>query len=111
PGRGGGPAGRHPPQQVDVDAVLLAVPARPAARLLAGCAPQVAATVGGLDYAGVALITMALPGPQLPELSGFLVPATEGLLVKASTFFTTKWGHLRRADGLALVRASVGRYG
>ncbi|MFG1829198.1 protoporphyrinogen oxidase [Micromonospora chersina] len=99
------------PQFVEADAVLLAVPARPAARLLAGPAPEVAAAVGGLDYASVALVTMALPEPELPELSGFLVPATEGLLIKASTFFTTKWGHLRRPDGLALVRASVGRYG
>ncbi|MFJ8577753.1 protoporphyrinogen oxidase [Micromonospora sp. NPDC093277] len=99
------------PEQVDVDAVVLAVPARSAARLLAGPASEVAATIGELDYASVALISMALPEPELPELSGFLVPATEGLLIKASTFFTTKWGHLRRADGLALVRASVGRYG
>ncbi|MFG3581450.1 protoporphyrinogen oxidase [Micromonospora chersina] len=99
------------PEFVEVDAVLLAVPARPAARLLAGPAPDVATAVGGLDYASVALVTMALPEPELPELSGFLVPATEGLLIKASTFFTTKWGHLRRPDGLALVRASVGRYG
>ncbi|MET8908588.1 protoporphyrinogen oxidase [Micromonospora sp. NPDC004551] len=99
------------PEFVEADAVLLAVPARPASRLLAGPAPEVAGTVGGLDYASVALVTMALPEPELPELSGFLVPATEGLLIKASTFFTTKWGHLRRPDGLALVRASVGRYG
>ncbi|MEW2328335.1 protoporphyrinogen oxidase [Micromonospora chersina] len=99
------------PEFVEADAVLLAVPARPAARLLAGPAPEVARAVGGLDYASVALVTMALPEPELPELSGFLVPATEGLLIKASTFFTTKWGHLRRPDGLALVRASVGRYG
>ncbi|MET7967431.1 protoporphyrinogen oxidase [Micromonospora sp. NPDC005305] len=99
------------PEFLEADAVLLAVPARPAARLLAGPAAEVAATVGGLDYASVALVTMALPEPELPELSGFLVPATEGLLIKASTFFTTKWGHLRRPDGLALVRASVGRYG
>ncbi|MGC4891393.1 protoporphyrinogen oxidase [Micromonospora sp. DT227] len=96
---------------VDADAVVLAVPARPAARLLAGEAPEVAATVGALDYASVALVTLALPAPELPELSGFLVPAGEGLLIKAATFFTTKWGHLRRPDGLALVRASVGRYG
>ncbi|MGY0006212.1 protoporphyrinogen oxidase [Micromonospora sp. I033] len=99
------------PEFIEADAVLLAVPARPAARLLAGPAPEVATAVGGLDYASVALVTMALPEPELPELSGFLVPATEGLLIKASTFFTTKWGHLARPDGLALVRASVGRYG
>ncbi|MFC4021868.1 protoporphyrinogen oxidase [Micromonospora sp. GCM10011542] len=99
------------PELVDVDAVVLAVPARPAARLLSGPAPAAAAGVGGLDYASVALVTLALPQPRLPELSGFLVPSTEGLLTKAATFFTTKWGHLRRSDGLALVRASVGRYG
>lgn len=99
------------PEHVEVDAVVLAVPARPAARLLAGPAPELAGVVGQLDYASVALVTLALPQPRLPELSGLLVPGTEGLLIKASTFFTTKWGHLRRPDGLALVRASVGRYG
>ncbi|MEV0005546.1 protoporphyrinogen oxidase [Micromonospora sp. NPDC050980] len=98
-------------EHVDADAVVLAVPARPAARLLAGEAAEVADVVGALDYASVALVTLALPGPELPELSGFLVPAGEGLLIKAATFFTTKWGHLRRPDGIALVRASVGRYG
>ncbi|MFI6819600.1 protoporphyrinogen oxidase [Micromonospora sp. NPDC050187] len=99
------------PESVEVDAVVLAVPARPAARLLTGTAPEVAARIGGLDYASVALVTLALPEPELPALSGFLVPGTEGLLIKAATFFTTKWGHLRRPDGVALVRASVGRYG
>ncbi|MEH0819711.1 MULTISPECIES: protoporphyrinogen oxidase [unclassified Micromonospora] len=99
------------PELVEADAVVLAVPARPAARLLAGVTPEVATAIGGLDYASVALVTLALPRPELPALSGFLVPATEGLLIKASTFFTTKWGHLARPDGIALVRASVGRYG
>ncbi|GFJ77713.1 hypothetical protein Phou_018930 [Phytohabitans houttuyneae] len=86
-----------------VDAVVLALPARAAARLL-GVPPP-------LDYASVALVTLALPAPELPALSGFLVPAQEGTLVKAATFFSTKWAHLRRDDGVALVRASVGRYG
>ncbi|MEU1605947.1 protoporphyrinogen oxidase [Micromonospora matsumotoense] len=99
------------PELVEADAVLLTVPARPTARLLTGFAPEAATTVGRLDYASVALVTLALPAPALPRLSGFLVPATEGLLIKASTFFTTKWGHLAAPDGLALVRASVGRYG
>jgi protoporphyrinogen/coproporphyrinogen III oxidase len=101
-------------ETVTADAVILALPARPAARLLAGAAPDAAELVGALDYASVALVTLALPGTDrtpLPALSGFLVPATEGTAVKAATFFTTKWAHLRRADGVALVRASVGRYG
>lgn len=102
------------PRAADADAVVLALPARPAARLLASAHPAVAATVGGLDYASIALVTLALPQPVPPALStlsGLLVPATEGLTVKAATFFTTKWDHLRRADGVTLVRASLGRYG
>jgi oxygen-dependent protoporphyrinogen oxidase len=92
---------------VDADGVVLAVPATPAARLLS--------TVDGvagvpLGYASVALVALALPATKLPELSGFLVPATEGFAVKAVTFFDQKWAHLRR-PGLTLVRASVGRAG
>jgi oxygen-dependent protoporphyrinogen oxidase len=96
---------------VEVDAVVLALPSRPAARLLAGVDPTAAGFVGALDYASVALVTLALPAPELPDLSGLLVPPAEGTAVKAATFFTTKWGHLRRSDGLSLVRASVGRHG
>jgi oxygen-dependent protoporphyrinogen oxidase len=96
---------------LDTDAVVLAVPARPAARLLAGVSPAAAAEVGVLDYASVALVALAVRGARLPALSGFLVPASEGYAVKALTIFTTKWGHLTPPDGLALLRASVGRYG
>ncbi|MFB9239870.1 protoporphyrinogen oxidase [Plantactinospora siamensis] len=99
------------PELVEADAVLLALPARPAARLLAGVHPAAADRVGRLDYASVALVTLALPAPDLPGLSGFLVPAEAGTLVKAATFVTTKWGHLARPDGIVLVRASLGRYG
>ncbi|MFY1690994.1 protoporphyrinogen oxidase [Plantactinospora sp. WMMB782] len=129
------------PELVEVDAVLLALPARPAARLLGGVDVAAGALVGRLDYASVALVSLALPGPvaetgsagavapalsaaaaptagRVPatgtvpaDLSGFLVPAAEGTLVKAATFFTSKWAHLRRPDGTVLLRASVGRYG
>jgi protoporphyrinogen/coproporphyrinogen III oxidase len=91
---------------VEADAVILAVPAAPATRLLADLAPAT-----GLEYASVALVTLALPpGTPLPELSGFLVPATEGYTVKAATFFTTKWPHLRGEGTPVLVRASIGRH-
>lgn len=100
------------PQTDDVDAVVLAVPARAASRLLAGVDAAAAEAVGVLDYASVALIGLALPAATvLPELSGFLVPPSEGTLVKAATFFTRKWGHLRRDGGPVIVRASVGRAG
>jgi len=99
------------PQVATVDAVVLAVPARPAARLLAEVSPPAAAELGAVEYASVGLVTLALPPTDLPALSGFLVPTTEGRAVKAATFFTTKWGHLRRADGTVVVRASLGRHG
>jgi len=100
------------PQIDEVDAVILAVPAKPAARLLAGLDLSAAAAVEVLDYASVALIAMALPpGTPLPDLSGFLVPSTEGTLVKAATFFTRKWAHLGGEGGPVIVRASAGRAG
>lgn len=100
------------PHQITADAVVLAVPAAPAARLLAGVDAEAAAAVGALDYASVALVTLALPpGTALPALSGFLVPAAEGFGVKAATFFAAKWPHLRVPDGPVLVRASLGRHG
>jgi oxygen-dependent protoporphyrinogen oxidase len=104
---------------IEADAVVLAVPAPAAARLLTGVDAAAADLVGRLDYASVALVTLALPaGTELPDISGFLVPAVEGYAVKAATFFTTKWPYLREAwaGGTAepapvLVRASFGRYG
>jgi oxygen-dependent protoporphyrinogen oxidase len=93
---------------VECDAVVLAVPATPAARLLStvdGAAPV------PLDYASVALVALAFEHVALPELAGFLVPPREGLGVKAATFFDRKWAHHRRDDGVSVVRASLGRVG
>ncbi|HEV7897424.1 MAG TPA: protoporphyrinogen oxidase [Planosporangium sp.] len=98
------------PETINADAVVLAIPATPAARLLSGVAPAAVERVGAVDYASLALVTFALPEVDLPELSGFLVPATEGYAVKAATFFDRKWAHLRR-PGVTLVRTSLGRYG
>lgn len=97
------------PSQYLADAVVLAVPAFPARRLLHAVDAAAATEIAALDYASVALVTLALPADtELPELSGFLVPPAEDHAVKAATFFTTKWPHLR--DGPVLVRASLGRY-
>jgi oxygen-dependent protoporphyrinogen oxidase len=105
--------GPVPEQQTDdVDAVVLAVPAKAAARLLAGVDADAAGEVGVLTYASVALVGFALPpGTVLPELSGLLVPSAEGTLIKAATFFTRKWAHLAHAGGPVIVRASIGRAG
>ena len=95
------------PVAVDVDAVVLAVPAAPAGRLLA---PHVSATeLAPTDYASVAIVTLVLRGEAPGRGSGYLIPAVEGLTSKAVTFTSRKWGY--DETGCAVVRASVGRHG
>jgi protoporphyrinogen/coproporphyrinogen III oxidase len=104
------------PERLDADAVILAVPARPAARLLAavpGAGPA-AAALGEIDYASMAIVTLAYPPDAFGRGlggSGYLVPAVDGRAVKAVTFSTVKWPHLRAGAGLEIVRCSVGRIG
>ncbi len=100
----------HAPELLDADAVIVAVPAPAARRLLAAAVPAAATELGAIDYASVAIVTLAYRA-QLPRVgSGFLVPAVEGRLVKAATFASAKWPHLA-GNGLAVVRCSIGRYG
>ena len=111
------------PRQVEADAVILAVPARPAGRLLAGVPGASAAVTafGQIRYASMAIVTLAyprsaFPAPGLAGLgwSGYLVPAVDRRAVKAVTFSTVKWPHLAGASAdpdLEIVRCSVGRIG
>ena len=90
------------PEWLDADAVILAVPARPASRLLAAVADAAAAAsaLGEIEYASMAIVTLAYRAgafPARPEGSGYLVPAVDGRPVKAVTFSTVKWPHLRGA--------------
>jgi oxygen-dependent protoporphyrinogen oxidase len=105
----------HAPEWLDADAVILAVPAVPAGRLLAGVSGPAAAALGEIRYASMAVVTLAYPVTAFPAAltgSGFLVPAVDGRAVKAVTFSTVKWPHLQRGDpALHLVRCSVGRLG
>jgi protoporphyrinogen/coproporphyrinogen III oxidase len=105
----------HAPEWLDADAVIIAVPAVPAGRLLAGVSGPAAAALGEIRYASMAVVTLAYPVTAFPAAvtgSGFLVPAVDGRAIKAVTFSTVKWPHLQRGDpGLHLVRCSVGRLG
>ncbi|MDX6244904.1 MAG: protoporphyrinogen/coproporphyrinogen oxidase [Frankiales bacterium] len=95
---------------VEADAVLLATPAAPTARLLTDVAPAAAEALEGIDHASMAIVTLAFePGPELPALSGWLVPAVEGRLVKAVTLMSRKWPGV--TSDVVLVRCSVGRFG
>jgi protoporphyrinogen/coproporphyrinogen III oxidase len=101
------------PEHLDVDAVVLAVPAPAAARLLAGAAPAAARAAGEIELASsvvVALAFRAEDAAALPPTSGVLVAADEPLAVKAFTHSSNKWTHLAEG-GLVRLRASLGRFG
>jgi oxygen-dependent protoporphyrinogen oxidase len=96
------------------DAVIVAVPAPAAARLLRAEAPAAAAELSAVEYASMALITLAYrrADVRLPEGSGFLVPPVDGRTIKASTFASHKWAWIAEEDPETVVlRTSVGRYG
>ncbi|HEX6149293.1 protoporphyrinogen oxidase [Nocardioides sp.] len=106
----------HDPQRLAAAAVVLACPAAPAARLLADVAPAAATELASIESASMAIVTHAFRGEDLAELagttgSGFLVPPVEGRAIKAATYSFAKWAWVRDvADGLLLLRTSVGRH-
>lgn len=109
---------RPDPEVLDVDGVVLAVPAGRAARLLEEVAADAAGPLTGVRTASTAVLTAVLPPGTLDgladggPLSGVLVPPVEGRLVKAMTFSSAKWGWVgQAADGHDVVRLSVGREG
>jgi protoporphyrinogen/coproporphyrinogen III oxidase len=106
------------PEYLDADAVILATPAAPTARLLKETVGAAAAQLEQIPYASMAIITLAFRAEDFPaqQRSGYLVPAVDGRAVKAVTFSTVKWPHLAKAAADAgspvhIVRCSVGRSG
>ena len=102
------------PRIVDADAVVLALPATAASRVLLAACPHGATDLAAIEYASVAVVTLAYDATALPVAlrgSGFLVPPVDGRLVKACTYSTNKWAWLRRTAGdMVIVRCSVGRH-
>ncbi|MGW7310332.1 protoporphyrinogen/coproporphyrinogen oxidase, partial [Streptomyces sp. NPDC054835] len=96
------------------DAVVLATPAGPAAALLASAAPAASAELAAVEYASMALVTLAFRRTDVTGLpgSGFLVPPVDGHTIKASTFSSQKWAWVAEsAPDLFVLRTSVGRHG
>jgi oxygen-dependent protoporphyrinogen oxidase len=101
--------------EVLADAVVLAVPAAPAARLLRADVPAAAGELAQVRSASMAVVALAFPSAAFavrPTASGFLVPPVDGRAVKAVTFSSTKWGwYADAAPSTVVVRASLGRVG
>jgi protoporphyrinogen/coproporphyrinogen III oxidase len=101
---------------LDVDAVVLAVPAPAAARLLAEVVPTAATAAGEIELASSVVVALAYregDATRLPATSGVLVAAGEPVSIKAATHSSRKWPHLTASatDGLVRLRASLGRFG
>ena len=96
------------------DGVVLACPARIAAKLLTTVEPSVASTLAAIPTADVALVTIAVPRKGWPErlrgLSGYLVPKPQQRLVTAASFGSQKWQHWA-GDDHEILRVSLGRDG
>jgi oxygen-dependent protoporphyrinogen oxidase len=106
------------PQVLQFDGVVLATPARATARLLSDVAPRAALDLARIEYASVAVVTMAFRACDVPQVpgSGFLVPPVDGRAVKAATFSFAKWDWVRAAggegpDAVLVLRCSLGRHG
>jgi len=103
------------PTLLSADAVIVAVPASPAARMLADLVPAASTELATIEYASMAIVTLAVRKRDWPAAatgSGFLVPSVEGRTIKASTYSHAKWQWSGEAGGeLAVLRASVGRLG
>ena len=112
------PAAHGPAEPtLDVDVVVLAVPAPAARKLLDGVVPAASASYAQVEVASMAVVGLALPpGTQLPESSGVLIGASEQhadgtpFTAKAFTFSARKWTHVGAAEPV-LIRGSVGRFG
>lgn len=102
-------------ERLTADAVVVTAPAPKAARLLGTLAPDAARELAAIDYASMAVVSFAYADPTddlLPEGSGLLVGARERLATKAVTLTSHKWPvRAARSAGLAVLRASAGRYG
>lgn len=121
------------PSFLDVDAVVLAVPAAAASRLLGGHAVGASVGLGEIEYASVATVTLAYrsqdlaapdrlglvetaPGtPRIERAStGLLVGLSEPRSITAATWVSRRWrwqGEAASAAGLAVVQTSIGRAG
>ena len=104
------------PEALDVDAVVLAVPAPSLRRLLEPLSADGGRAAGAVELASPVVVALAYRGSDaaaLPATSGVLVAPGEPLHAKAFTHTARKWPHLapEATDGLVRLRASLGRAG
>ena len=96
------------PDADDIDATVVAAPARVAGHLLSDV-PAAAAHLSGFPYASVSQVTVSVPGQPALDAAGILFPRVGGTMLTASTWLSSKWPHYQD-EGRALIRLTSGRY-
>jgi len=95
---------------LEAEAVILAVPAWVAARLLAGLGVPAARTLDTVLYAPSITVSLAYRADQVPQTlegAGFVASSDSGGAVRACTYAWRKYPN-RAPEGFALLRAFVG---
>lgn len=98
-------------QQLEADAIILALPPSISANLLSQEVDT--SLLKKIDYVSVANIIMAFDQKDIDfnlDGTGFLVPRTEGRSITACTWTSSKWLHAA-PEGKVLLRCYVGRSG
>jgi oxygen-dependent protoporphyrinogen oxidase len=103
------------------DGVVLALPASPASKIVAGLDAELSSLLAAIDYASVAIVTFRFDEIDLPipeHGTGALVPPEtahprgartgERFLTTALTFLDRKWPQLK-VEGSHLLRVHMGR--
>jgi oxygen-dependent protoporphyrinogen oxidase len=96
--------------RLTADAVIVAVPAPAAGRVLRSLDPRLAQLCGEVPYASTATVALAFPRADVAHPlngSGFVVPRREGRSILAASWLSSKWPG-RAPDGHVLIRAFIG---
>lgn len=91
------------------DAVVLAVPAPQAARILGGAAPDAARPLAGIHHPPVAVLLLRYPRQAVGRPlagAGFLAMPGQGYTITACTWWPAKWPHLASEDVILRVIAT-----
>ena len=98
---------------LDVDAVVLAVPAHAASALAAGIDQIAAESLSRITSASTVVVHLAFGAGDAAHAvqgHGYVVPAVEADTFLACTWSSSKWAH-RAPEGSVLLRLYAGRYG
>ena len=95
----------------EADSVILTTPSYVSASIVKTTNNTLAELLGSIRYASMAFVVFAFPSKDICPFdgSGFLVAKSEGLLMTACSWSSSKWEHLGNRD-LTFVRVSAGRF-